>query len=265
MMYATRCSHAQPRIPPYRELLPRLRKLMRTQSRVLQGCRILIVDGAAYDSAGLAMTLRSEGYVVETEADGNMAIARTAENVCDLIIFDLNVPSMAGFDLIRELRAQNQTNALLVLTDLSAETDRVTAFRLGVDDYVVKPYSLLEVLERIRRLLFRCSRRSGRDGRVTIGTTEVELENRIARREGVTVRLSPKECDLLAALVAAEGAAVSKELLLARVWGHKARVRTNTVEYHIAALRKKVEADPGHPKYILTVSKTGYRLVGPLE
>ena len=150
---------------------------------------------------------------------------------------------------------------VLVLTARGQESDKVAALKLGADDYLTKPFGLLELLARIEALL----RRSGvtDHGRPTsfrFGEIELQLQTRLVLRGGTRVELTPKEFDLLALLLRAEGAVVTREELLRRVWGYRARVVTRTLDSHVAELRRKLERSPGSPRHILTVRKVGYRL-----
>jgi DNA-binding response OmpR family regulator len=222
--------------------------------------RILIVEDNAELSFGLQMNLEIEGYEVLVEGDGAQALTLLESFRPDLIILDIMLPGLDGFQLLKHWRERDDDTRVLVLSAKGAETDRVTAFRLGADDYVTKPFSLLELLERIKRQLYRLDAAGERDATIVLGSARIDFAARTVTRDGVVTQLPPKEFALLSALLDARGSVLTKSAILATVWGHRAAVRTNTVEYHLSALRRKIEDDPRHPKHILTVTKAGYRL-----
>jgi DNA-binding response OmpR family regulator len=148
----------------------------------------------------------------------------------------------------------------MILSAKADETHRVMAFRLGADDFMAKPFSLLELLERTKRHLLRRGEAANSADIVRIGGVLVNITSRVVVRDDRTVQLRPKEADLLCALINASGSVLSKQMLLERVWGHRTAIRTNTVEYHIATVRQKIESNPRRPRHILTVSKAGYRI-----
>jgi DNA-binding response OmpR family regulator len=164
--------------------------------------------------------------------------------------------------VLRELRQDGHTMPVLILTARGEESDKVRGLRLGADDYLTKPFGLLELLARVEALLRRSGRTPGRaDGApYRFGEIEVDWAARSVLRRGRAVELAPKEFDLLCALLAARGAAVTRLDLMTRVWGYSAAVVSRTVDTHVAELRRKLEDDPREPRHILTVRKTGYRL-----
>jgi two-component system, OmpR family, alkaline phosphatase synthesis response regulator PhoP len=172
-------------------------------------------------------------------------------------VLDLMLPGTDGYRLLRQMRDEGLAMPVLILTAKGEEADKVRGFRLGADDYVTKPFGVLELLARIEALL----RRSGRAKEtpmVTFGDVEVRLDRRTVTRRGQEVSLTPMEFDLLVALVRRKGALATRVELLREVWGHSAAVLTRTVDTHVAELRRKLD-DPGRPRYIVTVRKAGYR------
>jgi DNA-binding response OmpR family regulator len=169
------------------------------------------------------------------------------------------LPDLDGFRVLKALRAEDEAPPILILTARGEETDKVRGLRMGADDYVTKPFGLLELLARVEALLRRTQPGTARRLE-TFGEVEVEVAARAVRKSGLGVELAPKEFDLLLALLAADGAAVSRLDLLRRVWGYPSAVVTRTVDTHVAELRRKLEDDPARPSHVLTVRKLGYRL-----
>lgn len=224
--------------------------------------RILVVEDNADLAFGLRTILEFEGHEVEVAEDGPTGLARARSWSPDLVILDLMLPEKSGYDVLRDIRGGGARMPVLILTARSEERDVVLGFDSGADDYVTKPFSTLELLARVRALL----RRSHHDGEPdappeAFGDVEVDTAARVVRRAGNVVELTPKEFDLLAALLRRRGAVASRNELLSEVWQYgNADVPTRTVDVHVAELRRKLESDPSNPEYILTVRKVGYRL-----
>lgn len=223
--------------------------------------RILIVEDNEDLAFGLRATLEFEGYEVEVAGDGRAGLDRARSGGTDLIILDLMLPGMDGRQVLGALRKEGIATPVLVLTALADEADVVLGFDRGADDYVTKPFSTGELLARVRALL----RRSARSGRARpvqrFGAVEVNPASRTVIRGGDPVSLTPKEFDLLLALLERDGAVVSRHDLLEQVWDYRnADIETRTVDVHVAELRRKLEEDPARPRHILTVRKKGYRL-----
>ena len=224
--------------------------------------RILVVEDNPDLAFGLRTTLEIEGYDVEVAGDGNQGVARARAVRPDLVILDLMLPGMNGYQVLRTLREDGQETPVLILTARGEEADKVLGFRLGADDYVTKPFGRLELLARVSALLRRAARPSG----ATIAATEkfgdvvINTAARTVVRRGAPVSLTPTEFDLLVALVRRRGSVATRHELLREVWEHQAEVQTRTVDIHIAELRRKLEPDPSEPRHILTVWKAGYRL-----
>jgi two-component system response regulator MtrA len=179
-------------------------------------------------------------------------------------MLDLMLPGMDGYRVLKTLRDGGSDVPVLILTARGEEADKVLGFRLGADDYVTKPCGVLELLARVGALLRRSRisehRGAGSDGIERFGSVEINPASRTVTKEGTPVALSPKEFDLLLALVRRRGAVASRVELLRQVWGHRVEVMTRTVDIHIAELRRKLEDDASEPRHILTVWKAGYRL-----
>ena len=220
---------------------------------------ILLVEDNRDLARGLRHNLEFEGYRVEVASSGREGLDLALEGAFELVILDLMLPGMSGFEVLEELRAAGLGTPVLILSARSEELDKVRGLREGADDYVTKPFSVLELLARVEALLRRGPGRSG-DRAYRFGTVEVDPGARTVHRGEREVSLTPKEFDLLVALLAREGAAASRVELMREVWGHKAPVESRTVDTHIAELRRKLEADPSRPVHILTVRKVGYRL-----
>ena len=225
--------------------------------------RILIVEDNPDLAYGLRTGLEIEGYEVEVADDGLKGLERARLWAPHLVLLDLMLPGMDGYRVLKTLREGGSDVPVLILTARGEEADKVLGFRLGADDYVTKPCGVLELLARVGALLRRsrlAERGSNADGHEHFGTVEINPASRTVTKEGTPVALSPKEFDLLLALVRRRGAVASRVDLLREVWGHRVEVMTRTVDIHIAELRRKLEDDPSQPRHILTVWKAGYRL-----
>jgi len=221
--------------------------------------RILVVEDNADLAYGLRNNLEIEGYAVEIAADGAVGLHRARESKPDLVILDLMLPELDGFRVLRELRASHFTMPVLILTARGEESDKVRGLKLGADDYVTKPFGLLELLARVEALLRRNGRAASNDV-VTFGEIAIDRATRTLTRAGTPVELAPKEYELLMALCDRNGAVVSRLELMRQVWGYSDAVITRTIDTHIAELRRKLEDDAANPRHILTVRKVGYRL-----
>ena len=222
---------------------------------------VLVIEDNALLAAGLRNNLEYEGYVAEIAGTGREGLRLARQRTASLIVLDLMLPDMDGFRVLRELRDRGVDTPVLILTAMGDETEKVRGFRFGADDYVTKPFSLLELLARVSALL-----RRGRapvvveSGTRVFGDVVINTATREVSRGGVPIGLRPKEFDLLMALVRRDGAVVSREELLQDVWGYDDSVFSRTVDTHIAELRRKLEVDPSAPRWLLTVRKAGYRV-----
>jgi len=224
--------------------------------------RILIVEDNADLAFGLQTALEIDGYEVEVVEDGRRGLERLRESEPDLVILDLMLPGMDGYSVLRDARAEGMTMPVLILTARGEEADKVLGLDCGADDYVTKPFGTLELLARVRAQLRRSqSGPAEADVRQErFGDIEVDGAAHTVTRAGALVALTPKEFDLLIALIQRRGAAATREDLLKEVWRYENGVMTRTVDIHIAELRRKLETDPSRPQYIITVRKVGYRL-----
>jgi DNA-binding response OmpR family regulator len=225
--------------------------------------RVLIVEDNLDLAAGLEYNLRLEGYDVRVAEDGVAGLAAARAWEPDLVILDLMLPGIDGYEVLRSLRAEERAMPVMILSARAEEADKVRGFRLDADQYVTKPFGLLEVLERVRSLLRRSARRPGSSAAeeevIRFGEVEVRPATRVVTRGGAPVSLTPKAYELLLALVRRNGAVARRLELLREVWGHRGLVLTRTVDSHVAELRRKLEADPREPRHIVTVWKVGYR------
>ncbi len=252
--------------------------------------RVLVVEDNADLAFAVASALEAEGYEVEAAGTGPDAVRLAAARPPDLVILDVMLPGFDGFRVLRALREGGAGAAaaevpVLLLTARGAEEDKVRAFRLGADDYVTKPFGAMELLARVGALLRRARRPApevpnesppagpgggrggGRGGGPAapghavdrFGEVEVNRSTRVVRRGGAVVALTPKEYELLAALLDRRGAVAARLELLREVWGYREDVASRTVDIHVAELRRKLEPRPAAPRHILTVWKVGYR------
>ena len=226
---------------------------------------IQIIEDNKTFATGIKNVLEIEGYRVRVDHEGIAGLAFARSATADLVILDLMLPDIDGYRVLKALRDAGRTMPVLILSARNEEADKILGFRIGADDYVTKPFSLMELLARVRALLRR-SRQGfepewAKDGVVRLaGGVEMNLRQRTVTRQGAPVSLAPKQFDLLAALAARQGATVSRVDILKEVWGYRHEVVTRTVDTHILELRKKLEADAADPKLIVTVRRTGYRL-----
>ena len=225
--------------------------------------RVVVVEDNSDLAFGLRNSLEISGYEVLVAEDGAKGLACVRNTAPDVVILDLTLPELDGYRVLRSLREDGLAMPVLILTARGEEADKVMGFRLGADDYVTKPFGVLELMARVEALL----RRSAARARPTDGTTaervgEITIDPvaRAVTRRGEPVVLTPKEFDLLLALVRRAGQVTSRVELLKAVWGYSAAVVSRTVDTHVAELRRKLEDDPSSPRHILTVWKRGYKL-----
>jgi DNA-binding response OmpR family regulator len=222
--------------------------------------RVLIVEDNHDLAFGLRNNLEIEGYAVDVASDGASGLAAARQTRPDLIVLDLMLPGMDGYRVLKQLRDDGCTMPVLILTAKGEEADKVRGFRFGADDYVTKPFGVLELLARIEALLRRTRAAAASAPIERFGDVELDAATRTVSRGGRDVALTPMEFDLLLALLRRRGAVASRLELLKEVWGHSSAVLTRTVDTHIGELRRKLEPDPSTPRHILTVRKAGYRL-----
>lgn len=227
--------------------------------------RILVVEDNPDLAFGLRNNLEIEGYSVDVADDGHKALTRARTLHPDLIILDLTLPGLDGYRVLKTLREEGSETPVLILSAHGDEAAKVRGLRLGADDFVTKPFSLLELLARVQALLRRAPGKEEETPRspgsgFAFGDVKVDTARQTVTRGGATVSLTPREYDLLLALLKRQGGVVSRIELLRDVWGHQNEVTSRTVDTHIAELRRKLEADATFPQHILTVRKAGYRI-----
>jgi two-component system alkaline phosphatase synthesis response regulator PhoP len=225
--------------------------------------KILIVDDEPRLVAGLTASFRREGFTVLARNTGDGVLDLVLREAPDLILLDVMLPGTSGVDVCRELRQKGIETPIVMLSARGEEIDRVLGLEIGADDYVTKPFSLRELVARVRvRLRRQTARAPARLARYRVGDTEIDFETYRATRAGSTIDMTPKEIDLLRLLVERRGEVVTRERILNEVWGIDAMPTTRTVDTHILRLRQKLEEDPAHPRLILSVYGEGYRFVG---
>ena len=225
--------------------------------------RILLVEDNPDLAFGLRNSLEIAGYQVVVVGDGPAGLAQARACAPDLVILDLMLPGMDGYRVLSALRDAGAATPVLILTARGEEADKVRGFRLGADDYVTKPFGVLELLARVDALMRRARARESAAtarGMERFGDVEVDTATRTVLRAGAPVALAPKEFDLLVALLRRRGAVVSRHELMREVWGYADSVVSRTVDTHVAELRRKLEPSPSEPRHLITVRKAGYRL-----
>jgi len=227
--------------------------------------RVLVIEDSSDLAEGLRFNLELEGYSVKVAEDGNTGLAAAREWDPDLVILDLMLPGIDGYQVLRSMRADGRQTPVLILSARGEESDKVRGFQLDADQYVTKPFGLIELLERVKSLLRRTRARSDVSengagvGHVTFGDVSIDPASRAVMRSGEAVSLTPKAYELMMALIKRKGAVATRVELLREVWDHRAIVLTRTVDSHMAELRKKLEHDPADPKHFITIWKVGYR------
>ena len=222
---------------------------------------ILVIEDDPAMTAGLKDNLEIEGYRLITA--GNVREGREAalRGKPDLVLLDVMLPDGDGVSLCRDLRAHGMQQPIIMLTARGEEMDKVLGFEGGADDYIVKPFGLRELLARIHAHLRRHGATAQLQGPLAVGMAVVDFKRHQLSRDGELLEISAKELELLRYLVAHRGEVVSRDTLLTEVWGHQREVATRTVDNFIVRLRKKLEADPADPRYLITVHGSGYKLV----
>jgi two-component system, OmpR family, alkaline phosphatase synthesis response regulator PhoP len=224
--------------------------------------RLLLVE----DEPGLVLTLRDrltrEGYSVDTSADGESGLERAAGEAFDLVLLDVMLPRINGLDVLRELRKRGIETPVIMLTAKGQIADKVVALKLGADDYVTKPFEMMELLARIEAKLRRAPLTPHPTDGYQFGEVRVDFRRAEVTRAGAPLELSAREFQLLKYFIEHRGATLTREELLNEVWGYNAMPSTRTVDVHVAWLRQKIEPNSRHPQYILTVHGMGYKFAG---
>jgi DNA-binding response OmpR family regulator len=221
--------------------------------------RILLVDDEESIQTLLTYPLRKEGYEVVSARDGSEALERFAEDHFDLVVLDLMLPGLDGIEVCRRMRARSQV-PIIMLTARDDEFDKVLGLEIGADDYVTKPFSVREFRSRVKAALRRTQMTgASEEGRIVNGELEIDFARRSVTVRGESASLTYVEFELLAALARGPGKVLDRETLLQQIWGDSAYRDPRTIDVHIRHLREKIELDPKHPEYLLTVRGVGYR------
>jgi DNA-binding response OmpR family regulator len=224
--------------------------------------RILIVEDEADVLMGLEDLLRAKGHEVLSATTGPEGLTKAVAAAPDLILLDVMLPGLSGFEVLRKLRAAGHVTPVILLTARGAEVDKVLGFELGVDDYVTKPFSILELMGRIGAVLRRTGAgRAAGPAALSLGEAEVDFERLELRRAGRPVELPQRAIAMLRVLAVADGRVVSRDQLIDEVWGRDQALNTRTIDNMVVRLRQAIEPDPEQPRHLLTVHGRGYRLV----
>jgi two-component system KDP operon response regulator KdpE len=226
------------------------------------GARILVVDDEVEIMRALQRSLTAFGYDVFTANSGEEALDEVARHRPDLILLDLGLPGISGLEVCKRVREQSNL-PIIVLSVKDTERDKVLALDLGADDYVSKPFGMNEVLARVRVALRHTAQvQSGTEPIFTVGPLRVDFAQRNVQVNGKDIKLTPTEYDLLKALIKNNGKIMTRQMLLAQVWGTGYGTEAHYLHVYVGQLRRKIEPDPAHPRFILTVSGVGYRFNG---
>jgi len=224
--------------------------------------RLLLIE----DEPGLVLTLRDrltrEGYALDTCGDGESGLERASREPFDLVLLDVMLPRLNGFDVLRELRKRGAQVPVIMLTAKGQVADKVVGLKLGADDYVTKPFEMVELLARIEAKLRRAPAVAHPSEGYLFDDVRVDFRRAEVTKGGEPLDLSAREFQLLKYFIEHRGATVTREQLLNEVWGYNAMPSTRTVDVHVAWLRQKIEPNPRHPQYVLTVHGTGYKFAG---
>lgn len=234
---------------------------MTTKTRL----RILVVEDEEAIRTGLEDLLVFHGYGVESCGDGREGLDRALSGTFDLLLLDIMLPGLDGYAVCERIRARDREQPIVMLTARSAEDDIIRGLSLGADDYVSKPFSVAELMLRVEAVLRRSRAGIEMSSHIRLGPdVDIDVPNLSGQRAGTALEFTRREMEVLQYLHAHGERAVSREELLNKVWGYSrtADIETRTVDIHIARLRRKIEADSGHPVYLVTVRGAGYRLVG---
>ena len=223
--------------------------------------KILIVEDEPDMRRGIEDNLQYEGYTTVATANGTEGLRLAQQESFHLIILDLMLPGMDGLDLCRQLKREGNATPIIMLTAKGSESDRVLGLEVGADDYITKPFSLRELLARVKAILRRTTSGSPNLREYQFGDFYFNFDRYEATKGEEPIELSPREFEMIRLLAEHRGEIVSREMFLEEVWGYESFPSTRTVDNHIAKLRQKIEEDPEHPKHIVTVHRMGYKFV----
>jgi len=223
--------------------------------------KVLIIEDEPNMIIGLKDSCEYEGYQVVVARDGKEGLEKASTEKPDIILLDVMLPAMSGLDVCRTLRTRGIETPILMLTARSQEMDKVVGLEVGADDYVTKPFSIKELLARIRAHLRRAAKQVAALESFSFGDVELNFKKYAARKGGEALELSAREFEILHYLIQRRGEIVTRDQLLDEVWGYDSTPVTRTVDNHIARLRQKIEQDPSTPQHIITVHRLGYRFI----
>ena len=229
-------------------------------------CKVLIIDDDPTLRTALHTSLSASGFDVQEAADGGQGLLMLRQQPFELVLLDINMPGMTGFEVCQRIRANDTQIGVIIVTVRDAENDKVRALDMGADDFITKPFRLRELIARLRAV---SRRRRGEDepklGTIHSGELEIALDTRQLRKNGEEIRLSPTEFDLLAFLMRNQGMPLTHINLLRSVWGPEYGGELEYLRSYVRLLRKKIEKDPAHPEYIITEPWIGYRFRNPSD
>ncbi|MEI7751877.1 MAG: response regulator transcription factor [Candidatus Omnitrophota bacterium] len=220
--------------------------------------KILIVEDDRNIMTGLVDNLEPEGFIVILARDGREALVQAKEKLPDLILLDIMLPKLNGFEVCKELKLQGNKAPIIILSARAQEADKVMGLELGADDYVTKPFSPRELVARVKSVLRRATNAARCEEVLELDGLRIDFRKYMVTKDGLETPLTVAECKILKMLVSNRGEPVSRDTLLAKIWTDE-RVTTRTVDTHIWSLREKIEKDPGKPVLILTVHRVGYK------
>jgi two-component system alkaline phosphatase synthesis response regulator PhoP len=223
--------------------------------------KILVVEDEPDMLMGLQDNLQFEGYQVVPAADGQAGLDAALNTCPDLIILDVMLPKLGGFEVLKQLRQKGMDTPVIMLTAKSQEVDKVLGLELGADDYITKPFSIRELLARVKAVLRRPRRPPQKVDTYQFGNVKVDFRKSIAIKDGAPVELSHYEAEILRLLITNKGEPISRNRILDEVWGYELYPTTRTIDNHVVKLRQKVEEDPHNPEHVVTVHGMGYKFV----
>ncbi len=224
--------------------------------------KLLIIEDEPSMQLGLKDNMELEGYLVETASDGEEGLSKVKTNSFDLVLLDVMLPKLSGFDVCKAARSAGIGTPIVLLTARGEEIDKILGLEFGADDYITKPFSVRELLARVKAILRRSQLQPIKDSaRTTIGRLNIDFESFHATENQIEIKLSHKEFEILSYLHQHKNQVVSRYDLLEKVWGYDEQPTTRTVDNFVVRLRQKVELNPNQPRVILTVHGTGYKLV----
>lgn len=223
--------------------------------------KVLIIEDEPNMVLGLKDSCEYEGYEVAVARNGKEGLEKAGTEKPDIILLDVMLPLMSGIDVCRTLRSRGVETPIVMLTARSQETDKVVGLEVGADDYVTKPFSVKELLARIRAHLRRAAKQVVEVESFTFGDVELNFKKYVARKGGRALELSAREFEILRYLIRHRGEIVTRDQLLDEVWGYESSTITRTVDNHIARLRQKIESNSSEPQHIITVHRLGYRFI----